>query len=468
MTAIPRQPTTPAVLAFYLPQFHPIPENDQWWGTGFTEWRNVARARPLYDDHYQPHLPGELGFYDLRMPHVRSAQADLAAAHGITGFCYYHYWFHGRRLLEMPFSEVLRTGEPDFPFCLCWANEPWTRNWDGGDRDVLVSQSYSPQDDREHITFLIEAFRDGRYIRVGDRPVLFVYNVASLPDPEQTTKLWRQECERAGIGDPYLVQFETFGLNDDPAVRGFDASAEFLPHQVLLNMTAAQRNRVDDPEYHNEIFWYDDLAEVQADRDLPPWTRYQCVVPNWDNTPRKPNGGANLFLGSTPDTYERWLRASVHKAQMARHEFVLLNAWNEWAEGAHLEPDVRHGRAYLEATARALGVEPSRPPHLDMCRVDANPVDAEAAELRRQLHEQRTAAAREIEVLLHMVQELRDELRAPSALGPPGSAAELLPEPQQQSGRRASSRLAGSMHRLPIVGRTLRTIELLRSDWQSL
>ena len=210
-STIESKPARPSLLAFYLPQFHPIPENDEWWGPGFTEWRNVVRGHSLYPNHHQPNIPGELGFYDLRMPEVREAQAALADAYGIFGFCYYHYWFSGRRILEMPFNEVLRSGTPEFPFCLCWANEPWTRNWDGGSRELLIAQRYSADDDRKHIRWLTRAFRDERYIRIGERPVLFVYNVGALPNPEQTAEIWREECARAGVGDPFLVQFETFG-----------------------------------------------------------------------------------------------------------------------------------------------------------------------------------------------------------------------------------------------------------------
>ena len=158
-------------IAFYLPQFHPIPENDAWWGKGFTEWTNVAKARPLFRGHYQPHLPADLGFYDLRLPETREAQAELAREHGISGFCYYHYWFHGRRLLERPFQEVLESGRPKFPFCLCWANEPWSRRWLGEEQDILIAQTYSREDDEAHSEYLSSVFSDERYITVGNRPV---------------------------------------------------------------------------------------------------------------------------------------------------------------------------------------------------------------------------------------------------------------------------------------------------------
>lgn len=195
----------PRLLAFYLPQFHPIPENDAWWGQGFTEWTNVAGAKPLFRGHYQPHLPADLGYCDLRVPEVREHQAALARQYGIHAFCYYHYWFHGKRLLERPFQEVLDTGRPDFPFCLCWANEPWSRQWLGQSRHVLMDQRHSPEDDRSHARWLCRALEDPRYFRVRGRPVLLVYRPARLPEPHATAARFREEVERAGLPDPWLV-----------------------------------------------------------------------------------------------------------------------------------------------------------------------------------------------------------------------------------------------------------------------
>src|SRR5580704_8011423 len=215
----------PRALAFYLPQFHPIPENDEWWGKGFTEWTNVVKAKPWFSGHYQPHVPTDLGFYDLRLPETREAQADLARQYGIYGFCYYHYWFHGRRLLERPFNEVLTTGRPDFPFCLCWANENWTRRWDGAERQILVKQTYSQQDDLEHIRWLLNAFDDRRYIRLEGKPLLLVYRAGDLPSPSRTAEAWRGEARKAGIGDIFLCSILSHSPTSrvDPALLGFDA-----------------------------------------------------------------------------------------------------------------------------------------------------------------------------------------------------------------------------------------------------
>jgi hypothetical protein len=341
----------PRVIAFYLPQFHPIPENDAWWGHGFTEWTNSIRTAPRFPGHYQPHLPADLGFYDLRVPEARVAQAELARRYGIGGFCYYHYWFNGRRLLGLPFSEVLATGSPDFPFCLCWANESWTRNWDGGDREVLVAQEYDEEDDLAHIRWLIEAFRDHRYIRVGGRPLLPIYRAQDLPDAPATIDLWRKECSDQGVPEPLFVKFDTHGDASDPALWGCDAAAEFLPHGVP---DAVRPSIPAGCHPGNGVFAYEEVAEAYAHRPAPPWVRYSCVLPGWDNSPRQPDGQAFTLHGSDPATYERWLTRSLERAAADGREVVFVNAWNEWAEGAHLEPDQRFGRRYLEATRSAV------------------------------------------------------------------------------------------------------------------
>ena len=343
-------------LAFYLPQFHPIPENDEWWGPGFTEWVNVSQARPLFPGHRQPHIPGELGYYDLRLAETRAAQAALAASHGIDGFVYYHYWFGGKRLLQRPFDEVRSSGEPDFPFALCWANEDWTRTWDGRSRDVLMAQSY--EDDRGHARWLAEAFADPRYIRVDDKPLFIIDRASRLPDARRTTDILREEAARAGMGDLFLARVESFeDERSDPRRLGFDASVEFAPDWKVLSGGLAQRARTrlqrlasvgrDRPWLVHE---YADVVAAMRAKEPVAHTRFPCVTPRWDNTARKGRSGLAL-VGDTPELYGQWVEwaSRTTPATPGGESLVFVNAWNEWAEGAHLEPDRERGRAFLEA-----------------------------------------------------------------------------------------------------------------------
>ncbi len=343
-------PTAAKALAFYLPQFHPIPENDAWWGAGFTEWLNVTRARPLYPGHYQPHVPGELGYYDLRVPEVRAAQAELARSHGISGFVYYHYWFQGKQLLQRPFDEVLASGEPDFPFALCWANEEWTRNWDGRSGTVLMPQEYSDADDLAHIRWLCTAFADERYIRIDGRPLMLVYRPALLPDPRRTTDRWRTEARRAGFPDLYLCWVDGFGRPEHgPATVGFDATVGFIPFGGPPVSAPVEPMRA------HRILDYRAAADARLAEPSPPWKHFPSVMVGWDSTARHPRR-ATIFEGATPDAYRTWLERTVASVSDVRAEenYVFLLAWNEWAEGNHLEPDQRFGRAFLEATRAVL------------------------------------------------------------------------------------------------------------------
>jgi lipopolysaccharide biosynthesis protein len=368
------------LLAFYLPQFHPIPENDQWWGTGFTEWTNVAKARPLFRGHYQPHVPADLGFCDLRVPEVRERQSALAREYGITGFCYYHYWFNGKRLLNRPVDELLRSGKPDFPFCLCWANENWTRRWDGYDEEILIQQNYSLDDDRAHIRHLLSAFEDERYIRVHGKPLFLVYRTELLPTPERTAEIWRAAARAAGLGDLYLVRVESHGQRLDPRRMGFDAAVEFAPDFGALPLPKLRRRQWDlqarinnqfrrmrvlpQVYFDHDVYSYDDLVARMLAKPQEPYTWFRCVTPSWDNSARRAKG-AQIFQNARPELYERWTRAMVEatvKTFSGDERLLFVNAWNEWAEGNHLEPDQRWGRAYLEATRRSLmnGVRPLR------------------------------------------------------------------------------------------------------------
>jgi lipopolysaccharide biosynthesis protein len=366
-------------IAFYLPQFHPIPENDEWWGKGFTEWINVVRTKPQFEGHHQPHLPADLGFYDLRVPETRAAQADLAAAYGIHGFCYYHYWFNSRRILERPFNEVWKSGEPDFPFCLCWANENWTRRWDGLEAHLLLEQRYSESDDLAHIRSLIPVFSDPRYIRVADRPLLLVYRASKLPQPEKTTDLWRREAERAGLKGLFLVRVESFrNENGDPRTIGFDCALEFQPRWFELTRSRILRRKwwhrrkigTSEPSFFdNCVCDYEDVVAKALADSVPPYPRIPSVCPGWDNSPRRKHG-AHILTNSTPEIYERWLREVANRRRAATRSqgnsllnedsLVFINAWNEWGEGTHLEPCQTWGHGYLEATRRALAISQSR------------------------------------------------------------------------------------------------------------
>ena len=333
------------LVAFYLPQFHPIPENDEWWGTGFTEWTNVSKAQPLFPGHYQPHIPADLGYYDLRLPETRQAQADLARAHGIEAFCYWHYWFEGQRLLERPFNEMLHSGEPDFPFCLAWANETWSRRWLGEETQILRKQTYSLADNERHARWLVDAFRDRRYLRVNDRPVFLVYQPLSLPDGRAFTDALRHRCRQAGLPDPYLLGVTSFAATDNrPA--GFDGNVDFEPY---LSVT---------PNSKGDGISVYDYAESRrkmrhAKGDFP---SHPCIMVSWDNTPRQGAQGV-AFTGATPEAFEQGLCEMIASVQHEPMEerLVFVNAWNEWADGNHLEPCLRHGLGYLDAVKRANG-----------------------------------------------------------------------------------------------------------------
>ena len=345
------------LIAFYLPQYHPIPENDRGWGPGFTEWHTVARARPNVALHYQPRLPSELGFYDLRVPETRARQAKLAAGHGIAAFCYYHYWFSGKRLLERPLDEVVASGEPDFPFCVCWANENWTRRWDGRDDDVLIAQRYTDDDAVRFIGDLLPILSHRRYVRIGERPLVLVYCANAIPDARRWCAQWRDEAVRRGLPGLYLACVQSVHQPPgDPRPLGFDAAIEFPPHwtrsRVLTQAVDGLR-----PGFRGEVLDYVTCAQDMLARPRPDYPLFRGIMPGWDNTPRGQDR-SQCFVNAEPANYERWLRALVEQARQSAREddrLIFVNAWNEWGEGCHLEPDMRYGRAFLEATARVLG-----------------------------------------------------------------------------------------------------------------
>jgi len=343
-------------IAFYLPQFHPIPENDAWWGAGFTEWMQAVKARPLYEGHVQPRIPRDLGFYDLRVPETRRAQADLARLHGIHGFCYYHYWFDGRRLLERPLDEVLSSGEPDFPFCICWANENWTLRLDGLDNEILMGQDYSLESNRRFIRDVIPILRDPRYLRYRDRPVLLVYRAREIPDLKRTLDMWRSECLAQGVGEIHLCAVRFWDVVD-VASLGFDAAVDFPPHHLRVE-NIAERMPALAPGFRGLIYDYEEAARrnLEARGHGYEQLAHRGVMLAWDNTPRR-GLDAHIAHGATPGAYRKWLTGVLEQELEHSSEpesLIFINAWNEWGEGAVLEPDQHFGSAFLEATRDAL------------------------------------------------------------------------------------------------------------------
>ena len=335
--------TLPKLIAFYLPQFHPFPENDEWWGNGFTEWVNVAEARALWRGHAQPRIPLDMGFYDLRLPEVQIEQARLARRYGIHGFAYHYYWFSGKRLLHKPLEILLSDRRIEIPFCLSYANQNWTRRWNGQDDDVLLRQTHDETDDRAFIRSLTPFFRDDRYIRIHDKPLLLIYRTGLYPDPAKTAELWREEAAKHGLG-LFLCRVEFGSDVFPPAQIGYDAAVEFPPHQApgLPPPRTYSANGLPGvvPGYTGSVVDYPDFAAGMIGRPLPDYTLFRTAMPGWDNTPRRRLRG-DVMINSTPAEFERWLTALV-KQSMDRHletaRFVFINAWNEWGEGAYLEP----------------------------------------------------------------------------------------------------------------------------------
>lgn len=347
-------------VAFYLPQYHPIPENDQWWGKGFTEWTNVTKAKPLYKNHCQPYLPSELGFYDLRVPETRVEQALLAKEYGVDVFCYYHYWFgNGKRLLQRPLQDMLSSGRPDFPFMLCWANQTWSGVWHGLDDKTLIEQTYPGEsDERMHFECLLPAFRDPRYLRINNKPVFMVYQPESLPHSRTFISRWKRWAIESGLDGLYFTA-EHADPFWDSAKYGFDSFVN-VPEIPRRKKRISWRkpwlkikNRYLDFMGYPSRIDYRTLKNHVVPKDASPMA-IPCVLPNWDNTPRSGSRGV-VFENATPDLFEELLFRAFNRApsQEGGERLVFIKSWNEWAEGNVLEPSMYHGRSYLEALRNA-------------------------------------------------------------------------------------------------------------------
>jgi lipopolysaccharide biosynthesis protein len=347
--------TKARVIAFYLPQYHPIPENDEWWGKGFTEWTNVGKAKPLFRGHYQPKVPADLGYYDLRVPETRCHQAALARDYGVEAFCYYHYWFAGRHLLQRPLQEVLASGEPQFPFCICWANQTWSGIWHGNPERILVEQTYPGLADHlAHFQYLLRAFADSRYLTIDGKPLFIVFRPQELPESLKVTDYWRELATKAGLKGLYLV-----GVHFDPAwvpaLYGFDAAvtsrlAPVRPRVSWRNPTKRLYKQFQAKTGVPTIYDYAPLATAVIFDDSPGIQTYPCAIPNWDNTPRSGSNGLVLD-GATPEKFRGVLRKALGKVEKREfeHRIIFIKSWNEWAEGNYLEPDLRYGHGFLQA-----------------------------------------------------------------------------------------------------------------------
>jgi hypothetical protein len=358
--------TSARVIALFLPQYHPIPENDEWWGPGFTEWMHVVKARPLFRGHVQPKYPADLGFYDLRVPEVREQQAQLARNHGIEAFCYWHYWLgEGRRLLDRPFSEVLASGIPDFPFCLAWANHDWSGRSFGAGRRLLARQTYPGWEDFDaHFSFLAKAFADPRYLRVGGKPLLYVYRPEDIPACKEVMDDWRAKATALGFGGLHIVGERITRENK----RQFGVDAVHINWHRRIGQIRPVRSwwrdwankalgglgvRIPAPL---QRFRYSDAVQFML-KDTYESDEYPSIVPNWDTTPRL-GRAATIFEGATPELFEAHVRDALQKVlgHPEEQRIVFLRAWNEWAEGNYIEPDLEYGLGRLVALKRALGL----------------------------------------------------------------------------------------------------------------
>lgn len=363
--------TKPRLIAFYLPQYHPIPENDAWWGKGFTEWTNVAKAKPLFKGHYQPHIPADLGFYDLRVAEIRQAQADLARENGIEGFCYWHYWFAGKQLLERPFNEVLASGKPDFPFCLAWANESWTGVWHGAPDRILIEQTYPGEEDhRAHFQSLLPAFKDKRYMSVDNKPIFVIYRPGSIPDIQNVLHLWNEFAKSVGLPGLFFIgvtssvnvgnQFISYGFDAVNLIRNCWLKKEnknffwkilfrIIDKQDFISLYTKLLNR----PYH--VYEYLDTYDEEYFFEDAEFHCIPTIIPGWDNTPRSGLYGV-VAKNNTPEKFKSQALKAINRVRdyPDDHKIIFIKSWNEWAEGNYLEPDQQHGHGFINALSEAL------------------------------------------------------------------------------------------------------------------
>lgn len=348
------------IIAFHLPQYHQIPENDEWWGKGFTEWTNVKKAKALFEGHHQPKKPLDHFYYDMTKYDTRVWQADLAQKYGIYGFCYYHYWFNGKLLLEKPLESLLKEKEITLPFCLCWANEPWARTWDGKGNQILINQEYGNETEWiNHFSYLEPFLKDSRYIRIDDKPIIVIYRCSSIECYDEMIHCWREESRKRGIGELYIID-ENNSFQSHYENNSSDAILDLEPmytiqygRSICQKILQRIRSQMKAIKYKNSIHYYDydeiwrNILRRKAKNDKK---HYLGAFVSWDNTPRKGKRGV-VIEHSTPERFHYYMRKQIEHARKTGCEYIFLNAWNEWAEGTYLEPDEENSYQYLKAIA---------------------------------------------------------------------------------------------------------------------
>jgi hypothetical protein len=349
------------VIAFYLPQFHPIAENDEWWGKGFTEWTNVGKTKPLFKGHYQPRVPADLGYYDLRMPETREAQAELARYCGIEGFAYWHYWFGGKRLLERPFNEVLASGSPTLPFCLAWANESWSGIWNNQPGRILIEQVYPGLDDNiAHFFENLAAFSDKRYIRIDGRPVFFIYRPFGLTNPHEFMECWNTLAVKNNLDEFYFIGFTRKKSEIGKILElGFDAvnivgiTDAKKKISLIKNTIVSGLGKYFGGYGALSIWEYEDIIANWVTEDYYREEIIPSLYPNWDNSPRSGRRGF-IVNNSNPILFEKHIRELIKTVENKKNKILFLKSWNEWAEGNYVEPDLAFGLGYIEALRKNL------------------------------------------------------------------------------------------------------------------
>jgi hypothetical protein len=351
------------LIAFYLPQFHAIPENDTWWGNGFTEWTNIKKAKPLFREHYQPRIPLDKNYYNLLDESVIKKQFLMAKEYGLYGFCFYHYWFNGTLLLERPIERVINS-DYKIPYCLCWANEPWTRSWDGNSNEILISQCYGGEKEWEkHFNYLKNFFCDKYYIKKENKPVLILYRTNNIQNCDEMILYWDKKCKRSGFSGIYIIE-EKNTFQNKTVCKGSNAVLEFEPMYTLkFGRTCRQRvsdkirKHVMNKKNTNQllVYKYDEIWKniIRRKHEKSIKKQYYGAFVDWDNTPRKGKNGL-VMLGGTPQKFSKYMSRLIKKAKHNKSEMIFINAWNEWAEGTYLEPDEKNKYAYLKAIKAAI------------------------------------------------------------------------------------------------------------------